>query len=269
MAGVVKGKVVDAETGETLPGASVTFAEGKGISTDVNGMFSLDIPNGKRTLTVRYIGYKTVTKDIQVGDGTQTLDLSLEADNATLGDITVTGEVRHDTEAATMREQQQAHISMTSVSEQHIKRTQDKDASEVIRRIPGVSIIDDKYVMVRGLSQRYNNVWMNGAAVPSSEADQRATTVSWRISTASFWRGIPPAMASASTPGNGIGIVRASTPGTISTSITRRRSGTSPHGAGWFLKTPFLRRSSSPKSTTPCASPGSRTSPFPSGRIGK
>ena len=174
MAGVVKGKVVDAETGETLPGASVTFAEGKGISTDVNGMFSLDIPNGRRTLTVRYIGYKTVTKDIQVGDGTQTFDISLKADNATLGDITVTGEVRHDTEAATMREQQQAHISMTSVSEQHIKRTQDKDASEVIRRIPGVSIIDDKYVMVRGLSQRYNNVWMNGAAVPSSEADQRA-----------------------------------------------------------------------------------------------
>lgn len=174
MAGVVKGKVVDAETGETLPGASVTYAEGKGISTDVNGMFSLDIPNGKRRLTVRYIGYKTVTKDIQVSDGTQDFDISLEADNATLGNVTVTGEVRQDTEAATMREQQQAHISMTSVSEQHIKRTQDKDASEVIRRIPGVSIIDEKYVMVRGLSQRYNNVWMNGAAVPSSEADQRA-----------------------------------------------------------------------------------------------
>lgn len=63
---------------------------------------------------------------------------------------------------------------MTNVSEQHIKRTQDKDAGEVIRRIPGVSIIDEKFVMVRGLSQRYNNVWMNGSAVPSSEADQRA-----------------------------------------------------------------------------------------------
>ena len=63
---------------------------------------------------------------------------------------------------------------MTGVNEQHIKRTQDKDAGEVIRRIPGVSIIDEKFVMVRGLSQRYNNVWLNGAAVPSSEADQRA-----------------------------------------------------------------------------------------------
>lgn len=48
----------------------------------------------------------------------------------------------------------------------------------------------------------------------------------------------------------------------------RRRSGTSPHGAGWFKKTPFLRRNSSPRSITPCASPGSRTSLFPSGRIG-
>lgn len=45
---------------------------------------------------------------------------------------------------------------------------------KVIRRVPGISIIDEKFVMVRGLSQRYNNVWMNGSAVPSSEADSRA-----------------------------------------------------------------------------------------------
>ena len=44
----------------------------------------------------------------------------------------------------------------------------------MIRRVPGVSLIDDKFVMVRGLSQRYNNVWVNGGAVPSSEADSRA-----------------------------------------------------------------------------------------------
>lgn len=47
---------------------------------------------------------------------------------------------------------------MTGVSEQFIKRTQDKDASEVIRRIPGVSIIDEKFVLVRGLSQRPPNL---------------------------------------------------------------------------------------------------------------
>ena len=60
------------------------------------------------------------------------------------------------------------------MSAQEIEKTQDSNAGEVIRRVPGVSLIDDKFVMVRGLSQRYNNVWMNGGAVPSSEADSRA-----------------------------------------------------------------------------------------------
>ena len=173
-AGIIKGKVVDAETGETLINATITYAEGKGVSTDIDGMYSLDIPNGKRTLTIRYIGYKTIVREVVVRNGVEVMDFALEADNATLQDVTVLGETRQNTEFAIVREQQQAHVSMVSVSDQHIRRTQDKDASEVIRRIPGVSIIDEKFVMVRGLSQRYNNVWMNGAAVASSEADQRA-----------------------------------------------------------------------------------------------
>ena len=45
---------------------------------------------------------------------------------------------------------------------------------EVIRRVPGVSLIEDKFVMVRGLSQRYNNVWINLGAVPRSEAHSHA-----------------------------------------------------------------------------------------------
>lgn len=63
---------------------------------------------------------------------------------------------------------------VSNISAQEIKRSQDTNAGEVIRRVPGISLIDDKFVMVRGLSQRYNNVWVNGGAVPSSEADARA-----------------------------------------------------------------------------------------------
>lgn len=174
VAGIVEGIVKDSETGETLIGATIMTEDGKGTATDMDGHYSLNVSNGKHTIRVRYIGYVNVEKQINVKSGTQTLDFEMKADNATLGDVTIVGEKRQDTEAAAMREQQAAHVAMTTVSEQHIKRTQDKDASEVIRRIPGISIIDEKYVMVRGLSQRYNNVWMNGAAVPSSEADQRA-----------------------------------------------------------------------------------------------
>lgn len=174
VAGIVEGNVTDKETGEPLIGASVTYAEGKGVSTDMDGHFVLNLPNGRHRITFRYIGYKTVTKEVVSGKGKQNIDIALETDNASLGTVTVVGEAHHNTEAATTKEQQESHVTMTGVSEQQIKKTQDKNASEVIRRIPGVSIIDEKFVMVRGLSQRYNNVWLNGAAVPSSEADQRA-----------------------------------------------------------------------------------------------
>ncbi len=175
-AGVVTGTVKDAETGEELIGATLITENGKGASTDVEGKYSISLSRGVHTLTVRYVGYKTLSKEVKLEENatTLTIDLGLSPNVNVLNDAVVTGTAHHNTEAATTREQQESHVTMTGVSEQQIKKTQDKNASEVIRRIPGVSIIDEKFVMVRGLSQRYNNVWLNGAAVPSSEADQRA-----------------------------------------------------------------------------------------------
>ena len=100
-AGILQGKVTDSETGEALIGASVTFAEGKGISTDIEGCFTINIPDGKHTITIRYIGYKTQTKEVVIKGGTQTMDAALEPDNATLANVTVTGEARQETEAYT------------------------------------------------------------------------------------------------------------------------------------------------------------------------
>lgn len=86
----------------------------------------------------------------------------------------MTGVKRRNTVTAAVLEVKNSPVIVSNISAQDIKLTQDANAGEVIRRVPGVSLIDDKFVMVRGLAQRYNNVWMNGGAVPSSEADQRA-----------------------------------------------------------------------------------------------
>lgn len=174
-AGVVTGMVKDSDTGDELVGATLVAENGAGTTTDVDGRYSINLSNGVHSLTVRYVGYKSQTKEVRItGNSSLSIDFTLSPDVNVLHDAVVTGTARHNTEAATTKEQQESHVTMTGVSEQQIKKTQDKNASEVIRRIPGVSIIDEKFVMVRGLSQRYNNVWLNGAAVPSSEADQRA-----------------------------------------------------------------------------------------------
>lgn len=174
-AAAIRGTVVDKETKEPLIGAAVQVGgTTTGTITDIDGRFELaGLRNGKHTLIVSYVSYRTLTIDVTV-NGMTDLTLELQTDAQQLGEVTVTAAARRNTENALINQQRQSLVIQTGVSAQQITRTQDKDASEVIRRVPGISIIDEKFVMVRGLSQRYNNVWINNSAVPSSEADARA-----------------------------------------------------------------------------------------------
>lgn len=176
-AGIVKGTVRDKQDNGPLMGATVMVAEnGRRVMAGAEGTYRLELPAGTYTLAVRYLGYQTVVRDsVRVSEkGETVIDFLLDTCSQTLGEAAVTVSARRNTEAAQVQQQKHSLVVQTGVSAQQIARTQDKDASEVIRRVPGVSIIDDKFVMVRGLSQRYNNVWLNGGAVPSSEADSRA-----------------------------------------------------------------------------------------------
>lgn len=174
-AGVIKGTVIDKQTKEPLTGATVQILNtNAGVVADIDGNYSLTIQNGTYTLAVKYIGYKPVEiKDLKVGAET-IVNIEMESDTQTLGDVTVVAKAKKNTDMSVLSDQRRSLVVQSGVSAQQISKTQDKDASEVIQRVPGVSIIDERFVMVRGLSQRYNNVWINGSAVPSSEADSRA-----------------------------------------------------------------------------------------------
>lgn len=176
--GVIKGFVIDKKTQEPLIGATVVI-EGttKGAATGVNGDFRIEkMKAGKCDLKVSCISYAAVIVEgvTVVNDRETELRIELEEESVTMDEVTVKAVRRMNSEVAMINVAKAAPVVMNAVSSQMISRAQDKDASEVIRRIPGVSIIDGKFVMVRGLSQRYNNVWVNNSAVPSSEADSRA-----------------------------------------------------------------------------------------------
>ena len=171
----LKGVVIDKNSKETLIGAVISI-EGTDVKavTDVNGNFSFEgLKDGTYTLYIKYVGYKTLKIDgVQMKDAN--LTIALQPDEQQLKGVTVTAVERRNTDAAMIQVAKSSPVIVSNVSAQEISRTQDTNAGEVIRRVPGVSLIDDKFVMVRGLSQRYNNVWVNGGAVPSSEADSRA-----------------------------------------------------------------------------------------------
>ena len=172
----IKGVVIDQKSKETLIGAVVTV-DGTNVKaiTNIDGNFQIDGMKKDKTYTlyINYVGYKTQKIDgVQAKDADQVI--ALQPDEQQLKEVTVTAVERRNTDAAMIQVAKSSPVIVSNVSAQEISRTQDTNAGEVIRRVPGVSLIDDKFVMVRGLSQRYNNVWMNGGAVPSSEADSRA-----------------------------------------------------------------------------------------------
>ncbi|MEG0795363.1 MAG: TonB-dependent receptor [Odoribacter sp.] len=176
--GNIKGTVVDKASKEPVIGAAVVIENTTiGAATDIDGKFIITgIKAGKYNLKISCISYAPVIVESVIVENNREIELRIEqeAESISIDEVTVKAVRRMNSEAAMINVAKTAPVVMNAVSSQMIGRTQDKDASEVIRRIPGISVIDGKFVMVRGLSQRYNNVWINNSAVPSSEPDSRA-----------------------------------------------------------------------------------------------
>ncbi len=174
----IKGVIRDKSSKEPLTGATVqVLGTNIGVVADIDGNYNLSgLQKGTYTILIKYVSYKSIElKSIKVSDENPLiLNIDMEPESQFLSGVTVVAQVKRNTDMAMMSDQRRSLVVQSGVSAQQISKTQDKDASEVIKRIPGISIIDEKFVMVRGLSQRYNNVWINGSAVPSSEPDSRA-----------------------------------------------------------------------------------------------
>jgi hypothetical protein len=55
-----------------------------------------------------------------------------------------------------------------------IKKTPERNLGDALKRVSGVTIQNDKFVLVRGLADRYNSAWLNKTPLPSTEPDKRA-----------------------------------------------------------------------------------------------
>ncbi|MCX6308929.1 MAG: TonB-dependent receptor, partial [Bacteroidia bacterium] len=176
--GILKGKVTDKKNNEPIIGASL-MVNGTNLSviSDVDGNYLLkSIPVGTYDLTVRYISYQTLQlKGIKIEVGNpQELNIEMVPAEVELTGVQIVATRRTNTELAMLNNTKKAQLVVSGISSQQIARTLDRDAGEVVKRVPGVTIIGNRFVVVRGLNQRYNNVWLNEVSTPSSEADSRA-----------------------------------------------------------------------------------------------
>lgn len=162
---VLRGKVTDAINGEPLIGAAITYAEGKGTATDLDGNYSLEIPTGSYTVTVSYVGYDKNELSIELGAEGKILNVGLKS--VTLKEVQVVANVAVD------RETPVAFTNITPKKIQEELGTQ--DLPMLLNTTPGVYATQqgggdgDTRINIRGFNQRNIGVMIDGVPVNDME----------------------------------------------------------------------------------------------------
>jgi outer membrane receptor for ferrienterochelin and colicin len=149
---------------------------GRGTQTDMDGKFEFkDLPDGTYEMEFNYVTYTKVTRSVTVSGNTPVVvDVTMKSTGNQLKGTTVSTTRRTNTESAVILEIKKASVVVSGISAAQISKTQDRNAADVVKRIPGVTIQDDKFIVIRGLYDRYNTVWLNDAGAPSAEVDKKA-----------------------------------------------------------------------------------------------
>lgn len=173
--GTVRGTIIDNTNGETLPFATVFVKEAqKGVNTDLDGVYTIELNPGKYTLEVTYVGYtNTTVQDVLVkASEVNVLDIRMGNDSQVLQEVVVKANLVKDSESALLTLQRKSPNMLDGISKQAFKRIGDNDAASAIKRVTGVSIEGGKYVFVRGLGDRYTKTILNGLDIPGLDPDR-------------------------------------------------------------------------------------------------
>ena len=171
----VSGTVLDKETGETLIGVSVLEkGTGNGVVTDFDGNFSIKVNQGA-TLLLSYVGYATKEVKAKANLGA----IQLESEAVTLQDVTITGQMAH---------QSKTPVAVSQVTALEIEeRLGGSEFPEILKNTPGVHANGqgggwgDSEIWMRGFDNTNVSTMING--VPMN--DMEGGTVYW-----SNWQGL-------------------------------------------------------------------------------
>jgi hypothetical protein len=175
----ITGKVIDAGSGQPLAGATVMLKEkSKTVFADQNGAFTFNkLEAGNYTINCTYTGFQEkIIEEIAVKEKDNT-DLSISLTGKTEGEVVVTvkrTKAAGETVSSLLIAQKNSANVSDGITQETIKKTPDKTSGDVIKRVSGASIQDDRFAVIRGLNDRYNASFINGAPLPSTESDRKA-----------------------------------------------------------------------------------------------
>ena len=179
--GKIQGRIVGTDNGEPIGFADVlllpadTTLKRVGGMTNADGTFLLEAAPGRYTLQIRALSYATkrVEGITLVAGALLPFNTALAPQAIQQDEIVVEAKARQNTEASLLSARKKAASVGDAVSAEQVRRSPDKDAAEVLRRVTGLSVADGKYVFVRGLGERYSSTEVDGVRIASPEQNKR------------------------------------------------------------------------------------------------
>ena len=170
----VKGKVLDLETNQPIPGVSIKIANTDyATSTDNSGEFSIAIPGSgtEHTLISTFVVYDTDSTIFKVRSNEWVfVPVVLVNANSRLDEVVVTRRRERISEAALLAERKASNLMVEKIGARELSRKGVSDAEGALTKMSGVTkSAGGANVFVRGLGDRYNSSTMNGLALPSED----------------------------------------------------------------------------------------------------
>jgi len=177
--GSISGKITDQQSGAPLIGATVLLSGTSfGAVTDVDGAYMISaVPVGSYHVIGKFLGYDPISLNgikVVVHKAT-TLNLHLRvAHSQSLDEVVVVSAYRKASVNGLYAAQKSALGITDGIAADQIRQSPDRHTGDVLQRVSGTSIQDHKFVIIRGLSERYNVTEMNSVVMPSTEPDKKA-----------------------------------------------------------------------------------------------
>lgn len=170
------GTVIDGRTRSAIVGATVKISQTqKLIATDVEGKFIIEMKEGvKYELEISSTSYdKKIISEINPANDNGMI-ISLQPKMKDMAEVVVKASGRKESVASLYLMQRNSSSIQDGISAEAIRKSPDKNTGEVIRRVSGASVQDNKFVVIRGLNERYNVAMLNNNILPSTEPDKKA-----------------------------------------------------------------------------------------------
>lgn len=179
--GKIQGRLVATDTGEPIGFADVallpadTTMQHVGGLANADGTFLLEASPGRYTLKIRALSYapKLIAGLVIEPGKLLPFNAALTPEAIEQDEIVVEAKARQNSEVSLLAARRKAAAVGDAVSAEQVRKSPDKDAAEVLRRVTGISIADGKYVFVRGLGERYSSTEVDGVRIASPEQNKR------------------------------------------------------------------------------------------------